>query len=108
MATPGKIRRDLRIFQRDKFRCVYCGYTGKTFETWRYLTIDHLNPRASGGTEDDGNLVTACMDCNTIKKDYQFATLEAAKAQLAAWLAKERKDFDEHFAPSLETHPVRG
>ena len=47
------------------------------------------------------------MDCNTIKKDYQFATLEAAKAQLAVWLAKERKDFDEHFAPSLEAHPVR-
>jgi 5-methylcytosine-specific restriction endonuclease McrA len=98
MATPRKIERDLRIFQRDKFRCVYCEYFGGTFETWRYLTVDHFSPRARGGAENDENLVTACMDCNCIKSGYEFASLAEAKAQMAVWLAKERQDFNEHFA----------
>jgi 5-methylcytosine-specific restriction endonuclease McrA len=98
MATPKKIERDLRVFQRDKFCCVYCGYCGDTFKTWRYLTVDHFKPRAFGGAEDDENLVTACVDCNCIKSGYQFASIAEAKAQMAVWLAKERKDFDEHFA----------
>jgi 5-methylcytosine-specific restriction endonuclease McrA len=63
------------------------------------LTVDHFYPRASGGLQDDKNLATACMDCNSIKSGYKFASVAAAKAQMAVWLAKERQDFDQHFAP---------
>jgi 5-methylcytosine-specific restriction endonuclease McrA len=103
MATAGKINRDVRIFARDGFRCRYCGYLGNTYETWRYLTVDHFKPRAKGGDfRAEENLVTACMDCNIIKSDGEFATTEEAKAKFESeYLPKERFDFEKYFAPMI-------
>lgn len=57
-----------RIFERDKRRCLKCGSTSE-------LTIDHIKPRAIGGSNDDDNLQTLCFDCNGKKgsktKDYR-------------------------------------
>jgi 5-methylcytosine-specific restriction endonuclease McrA len=48
------------IMRRDKYRCVYCGYTS-------HLTIDHVIPLSKGGSKDISNCVTACFYCNTRK-----------------------------------------
>ena len=53
----------LRIFERDEYRCVYCGAQFAAEE----LTIDHVQPRVHGGDRSEGNLVTACGTCNTLK-----------------------------------------
>ena len=52
-----------RVFERDGFRCVYCG---EQFAP-EQLTVDHVQPRVKGGDRSDGNLVTACGGCNTLK-----------------------------------------
>ena len=52
-----------RIFERDDYRCVYCGEQFPAEE----LTLDHVQPRVRGGDRSDGNLVTACSACNTLK-----------------------------------------
>jgi 5-methylcytosine-specific restriction endonuclease McrA len=52
-----------RIFERDGYRCVYCGECFETDE----LSVDHVQPRVRGGDHSDGNLVTACKGCNTAK-----------------------------------------
>jgi hypothetical protein len=52
-----------RIFERDGFRCVYCGRVLPPEE----LTVDHVQPVMRGGDGSDGNLVTACRSCNTRK-----------------------------------------
>ena len=52
-----------QIFERDQFRCVYCG---KVFPT-EELTVDHVQARVRGGDRSGGNLVTACSGCNTAK-----------------------------------------
>lgn len=52
-----------RVFARDGRRCVYCGVV---FE-FEELTLDHVEPRLRGGDKSEGNLVTACRDCNTRK-----------------------------------------
>ncbi len=31
------------------------------------LTLDHVQPRVRGGDRSEGNLVTACKACNTLK-----------------------------------------
>ena len=51
------------IFERDQFRCVYCGEQFPVDE----LTLDHVEPRVRGGDRSEGNLVTACKACNTLK-----------------------------------------
>ncbi len=48
------------VLRRDGFTCQYCGRTGQE----RELEIDHLVPVSKGGTNDIGNLQTACKECN--------------------------------------------
>jgi len=52
-----------QIFERDAGRCVYCGEQFPAEE----LTLDHVQPRVRGGDRSEGNLVTACKACNTLK-----------------------------------------
>jgi 5-methylcytosine-specific restriction endonuclease McrA len=52
-----------RVFERDDYRCVYCGQQFAADE----LTVDHVEPQLRGGDRSDGNLVTACGPCNTLK-----------------------------------------
>ena len=52
-----------KIFQRDKFACVYCGRKSPDVE----LTADHVTPYCKGGLTVPENLVTACRDCNAGK-----------------------------------------
>lgn len=71
-----------RIFNRDGNRCVYCAGLFPPEQ----LSLDHVQPRARGGDNSPGNLVTACLACNT-RKGHQPAW---------AWLAElpgERANF---------------
>ncbi len=54
---------ELRAYLLEKFQyaCVYCGAKHVP------LTIDHVVPRAKGGTNRVSNLVIACCDCNQKK-----------------------------------------
>jgi len=49
-----------RILLRDDFRCRYCGKEAPSVA----LEVDHVVPRSKGGSDDDGNLVAACFECN--------------------------------------------
>ena len=53
------------VFKRDRFTCQYCGAQPGTEE----LTIDHVVPRAQGGTSAWTNCVLACLTCNKRKAD---------------------------------------
>ena len=83
------------VFKRDKFACQYCGRQGRSDHSIRAeesndghwqshgssanrrrrqpgseeLTIDHVVPRAQGGTSSWTNCVLACIDCNSRKAD---------------------------------------
>lgn len=69
--TDKHVREQNRIRQqryRDKKRlgmnnniCVYCGSDGDT--------IDHIIPKAVGGSDDASNIVHACLKCNMKKND---------------------------------------
>lgn len=51
------------VFERDDYTCRYCGDRGVTLE------CDHVVPISKGGTNELGNLVTACAPCNRSKRD---------------------------------------
>jgi len=51
-------RMRLRILIRDRYRCHWCGA--------RANSVDHLVPRALGGSDwDPQNLVACCTPCNS-------------------------------------------
>jgi 5-methylcytosine-specific restriction endonuclease McrA len=68
-----------RIYERDGWRCVWCtarvtsigivsgvSVIGASVNgcTLRLATVDHIVPRARGGSNRSSNLITACMQCN--------------------------------------------
>lgn len=60
----GKSKR-FQMFARDGFTCRYCGQRPPDV----ILELDHIHPRAEGGTDDELNLITSCFDCNRGKRD---------------------------------------
>jgi len=69
VARREAIGADLRAFikERDRFRCRYCGMKGEQV----FWHIDHVVPVINGGTNDPGNLVLACAQCNSAKGNYE-------------------------------------
>lgn len=59
-AISGERRR--KIFERDAYRCRYCG-------SYIDLVLDHLVPHIRTQNDSDENLVAACRICNSKKKD---------------------------------------
>lgn len=51
------------IFERDHYKCKYCGQVGGKLE------VDHIIPISKGGTNSLSNLTTSCRKCNRQKKD---------------------------------------
>ena len=99
VATPEA----LKIFQRDDYRCRYCGLDGRaSFENWLILTVDFVHPRARGGTKHDENLVTACQPCNTIKGLRLFRTFEDARAYILQRRGEWRAEYLSQTSPQTE------
>jgi 5-methylcytosine-specific restriction endonuclease McrA len=73
------VRRE-RVFERDDFRCVYCGVEFPA----EALSVDHVQPRVRGGDRSGGNLVTACGGCNTRKGHRRLAEFLADEPVAAA------------------------
>jgi len=53
------------IFERDNFKCFYCGRS--SYGDGMELEVDHVLCRSRGGKTIAGNLVTACVSCNSGK-----------------------------------------
>jgi hypothetical protein len=63
----------MRAEERDSlrhcftFRCGYCGVSEESVGA--ELTVDHYQPRAHGGKDEQANRVYACFTCNNLKSD---------------------------------------
>lgn len=62
MPIKNSVRFD--VLRRDNFTCRYCGAQAGPGVV---LHIDHVFPVAHGGTNEFGNLVTCCQQCNSGK-----------------------------------------
>lgn len=59
------------ILARDNFTCQYCGRKAPDVE----LQVDHIYPVSKGGYTDEKNCVTACITCNSNKKNKIYRQL---------------------------------
>ena len=97
-------------YARNHYTCVYCG-----FDAWMQLTVDHLRPRNSSGTDEPDNLVAACHSCNSVTSRMTFpptATREDILTQKRARVRERRAVFYEHWlrtvAPRFLDRPLPG
>lgn len=61
--VPGSVRYE--VLKRAKHRCELCG----AHEDQAALHVDHIEPRAKGGSDDLSNFQALCVTCNTNKRD---------------------------------------
>lgn len=92
------------VFARDEGRCQYCGDQAES--------IDHVVPRARGGTHTWDNVVAACRPCNVTKRD-RFLHETSMKLRStprapsgSAWVALSMGRVPESWAPFLDTEPA--
>lgn len=59
------------VFEGDNWRCRICGNHVSESRIWDPLqaTIDHIIPISRGGKHTYANVQTACMKCNSAKRD---------------------------------------
>jgi hypothetical protein len=88
----------LDIYQRDGFRCLYCGFDGSTFENWRFLEIDHVNP---AGPDEPENLVTCCKYCNGVKWKEPCQSVEQAREIVQRHNTTNRAYWEHNVKPRL-------
>lgn len=61
----------LAIYMRDGMACAYCK---RGIEDGVVLTLDHLTPRCAGGGNEETNLITCCLSCNSSRQDKDWRT----------------------------------
>jgi len=52
------------VLKRARYRCELCGISADE----KALEVDHILPRAHGGTDDPTNLQALCYSCNAMKR----------------------------------------
>jgi hypothetical protein len=100
MSISKRIR--FEIFKRDGFACRYCGSHPPDV----LLEVDHLHPISAGGSNDEMNLITSCMDCNRGKSakllgdvkprpdaDLAYLEIEQESAELRRYLESKKHKF---------------
>jgi len=60
------VKRRNRIKVRDKGRCQPCERLGRITPS---TEVDHIKPKAQGGTDDDDNLQCICGPCHAVKTE---------------------------------------
>lgn len=88
--------RDEETYERCHFTCVYCGFDGRTFDSWMQLSIDHILPSSCDGTDEPSNRVAACGSCNSITSRMQFTrqqTRDEILNEKRRHVAESRKGF---------------
>lgn len=95
MAISKRLRYE--ILRRDNHTCRYCGSVAPNVE----LRVDHVIPRALGGSDEPSNLIASCHDCNSGKTSSapdQNVVDDANKAAMkwAAAMAQAASEMAEH------------
>lgn len=102
MAT-AEIRR--LVAERAENFCEYCRCSSG-FSSSPYV-VEHINPRAEGGTDEWDNLAWSCQGCN----GHKLTATEAADPLTGAWVAlfhPRQQTWVEHFEWSTDRLTLLG
>ena len=101
------------IYERDGWACAYCGRGPRdrqdAHQAHVVLSLDHLVPRSQGGTNEPRNLVSACISCNSSRRDRDWREFAPGGAQeRIGWLIEQPLDIETGRAivASLKMYPV--
>lgn len=105
--APSKIPADLdqRIRGQAQNRCGYC--LSPQHLVMARLEIEHIIPRAKGGSDQESNLWLACPLCNRHKSD-KINGIDPQTKRLIALFNPRNQKWDEHFIWSEDGTRILG
>jgi hypothetical protein len=83
-----------RLLVQAGYRCGYCRSSQQIMGI--RLILDHLIPRARGGTDDEGNLWPCCLPCNGFKQARTQARDPATRTMTPLFNPRSQR-WGEHF-----------
>jgi hypothetical protein len=93
------------VARRAAHRCEYCHAPEAVFNL--PFEVEHIQPQAVGGTDDESNLALACRSCNLYKSNHLSGFDDVTHS--AARLFHPRRDvWDDHFEVIAATGMIRG
>lgn len=90
--TSEKVRRRVRLQAGD--RCGYC--LSPQHLVMGTLEIEHLLPKAAGGSSDEANLWLACRLCNNFKSSQTHA-IDPETGNMVALFHPRDQHWRDHF-----------
>lgn len=103
MSLPKSLYEIVR--QRAQFQCEYCHYPELLSSA--PLSIDHIQPRSLGGSDDLNNLALACRRCN--ERRYNFTTGIDPETETEVALFNPRsQQWSDHFIWSANALQIIG
>jgi hypothetical protein len=86
----------VRVRERAGNRCGYCQLPQED-SPLAALHVEHVMPKAHGGTDDLENLALACIDYN-LHKGTNLTGVDPDTGQITALFHPRRHRWDDHFA----------
>ena len=90
--VPTELRQ--RVIERAQGCCEYC--RSQSAYATQSFSVEHILPRARGGTTTLDNLAQACQGCNNHKYDKTEAR-DPVSGQIVPLFHPRRDHWDEHF-----------
>jgi 5-methylcytosine-specific restriction endonuclease McrA len=83
-----------RVFERDGALCTYVAEDGRRCEARAFLELDHIDPKARGGTNDAANLRVRCRAHNLLWAEQAFGReqIENFRQKMSAARARARSE----------------
>jgi hypothetical protein len=100
---PAKVRARVRRDFRN--RCAYCQLPQIILSS--KLEIEHIEPKAEGGTDDEENLCLACRDCNGFKS-YKVEAFDDQTKRTVKLFNPRTQIWNEHFEFSQDKAKIIG
>jgi len=93
------------VAKRAMYKCEYCGASEEAFNF--AFEVEHITPKARGGSNSLPNLALACIACNSYKG--VFETGYDAETQTEVTLFHPRRDtWAEHFQFRFDSGEIIG
>jgi 5-methylcytosine-specific restriction endonuclease McrA len=85
-----------RVRKRARYRCEYCRLR-RADSPLVPLHIEHIVPKAHGGSDDLDNLALACIDCN-LHKGTNLTGIDPPTGAVTEVFHPRRHRWEDHFA----------
>jgi hypothetical protein len=92
MSIPDKIRR--RVAEAFHHQCAYCRMPRRLI--YAPVEVEHIKPKARGGTDEEDNLCLSCSLCNGHKSTKISAVDPSSGVEVALYHPRRQK-WSDHF-----------